>query len=108
MKRVLLIVALAAVTACAKAPSEIAPIAPPADSYSTLDCDALKSERLKVAQNIETLSAAQASAATQDTVGVLLLGLPLASMSGGDKEALLASEKGKLQAIDGQAVRKAC
>ena len=54
------------------------------------------------------LSAAQQSAATQDTVGVLLLGVPIASMSGGDKEAQLASEKGKLQAIDRQTVSKSC
>ena len=104
----LFLAALVLVGACAKSPEAVAPVAAPKDAYSTLDCDQLKSERLTVSQNVANLSAEQEAAATNDTIGVIILGLPVASMSGNDKEAQLASEKGKLQAIDRQIAAKGC
>jgi hypothetical protein len=64
--------------------------------------------KLKITQDLENLSAAQKNAASGDAMGVFLLGLPLSSMSGNDKEALIAVAKGKIQAIDRLSVAKHC
>ena len=50
--------------------------------------------------DLKALSAAWQSVADSDAIGVLLLGLPLFAISGGDKEALVASPKGRLDAIE--------
>jgi hypothetical protein len=55
---------------------------------------------MKISQDLANLSARQKSAASGDAWGVVLLGLPLSSMSGGDQEALIAVAKGKVQALD--------
>lgn len=48
---------------------------------------------------LNALSAAQKSTASSDALGVFLLGLPLGSMSGNDKEALIAVAKGRVPAM---------
>ncbi len=95
-------------SACAKQPDQIAAVDVGADSYSRSSCAQLVSEKTKIAQELENLSARQKSAASGDAWGVFLLGLPLSSMSGGDQEALIAVAKGKVQAIDRQIVAKNC
>lgn len=95
-------------SACAKQPDQIAAVEVGADSYSRYSCKQLVSEKTKISQELENLSARQKSAASGDAWGVFLLGLPLSSMSGGDQEALIAVAKGKVQAIDRQIVAKGC
>lgn len=96
------------ISACAKQPDKIAAVEVGADSYSRYSCLQLQSEKTKISQELENLSARQKSAASGDAWGVFLLGLPLSSMSGGDQEALIAVAKGKVQAIDRQIVAKNC
>ena len=96
------------VSACAKEADEVSAVEAPRDAYSTLSCSDLKNEKILLSQKVENLSAEQNSAASNDALGVFLLGLPLASMSGGDKEAELASAKGQLQAIDRRISEKKC
>ena len=108
MQSKFILIATLLIAGCAKSPDAVAPVAAPADAYATLDCEQLKAERVSVSQEIVTLSAEQESAATNDTIGVILLGLPMASMAGNDKEVELASEKGKLQAIERQMTANAC
>lgn len=95
-------------SACAKQPDQIAAVEVGADSYSHYSCKQLASEKTKIGQDLANLSAKQKSAASGDAWGVVLLGLPLSSMSGGDQEALIAVAKGKVQAIDRQIVAKGC
>lgn len=99
---------VAAVSACAKQPDQIAAVDIGADAYSRYSCSQLVSEKTKISQELENLSARQKSAASGDAWGVFLLGLPLSSMSGGDQEALIAVAKGKVQAIDQKIVAKKC
>ena len=94
--------------ACAKQPDQIAAVDVGADSYARYSCSQLRTEETKISQELENLSAAQKSAASGDAWGVFLLGLPISSMSGNDKEALIAVAKGKLQQIDVQQERKNC
>ena len=99
---------LCLLSACAKAPENIAAVEIGGDAYSRSSCTQLKAEKLRISQELENLSAAQKSAASGDTIGVLLLGLPVSSMSGNDKEATIAVAKGKIQAIDRQSVARGC
>ncbi len=99
---------LVALAACAKSPDEIAAIQVAGDPYSQYSCQQLKQERLNVAQQLEVASAQQENAAAGDAMGVFLLGLPLSSMSGGDKEALIGVAKGRIQALDRRLVAKSC
>lgn len=77
-------------------------------SYSRLSCKQLAREETKIRNELDASSADQNSAANKDAWGVFLLGLPVSSMSGGDKEALIGVAKGKLDAIDLVQVDKDC
>ena len=100
--------AVAALSGCAKKPEEIAAADIGKNVYSTYSCSQIATQRNKVEQDLENLSAEQRSAASGDTIGVILLGLPLSSMSGNDKETAIAVAKGHLAAIDAERIRKRC
>jgi hypothetical protein len=70
---------------CAKPPDSIRPVA------NRGPCTAADKERLIV------LSQKQSQAATSDAVGVFLIGVPIASLSGADNEAEIAILKGRCQ-----------
>ena len=91
---------IASLAACAQSPDAIAPAILPAGSYDALTCDAAMTERLILATSIDTLSRQQRDAVAGDALGVLIFGVPLSSLSGGDKAGLLAVEKGKALALD--------
>ena len=94
--------------ACAKAPDQIAAADIDDSAYVTKSCRDLAADRLQITQALDNLSADQKKAKTGDAWGVFLLGLPLSSMSGGDKETAIAIAKGKIQAIDRARERKHC
>ena len=112
MKKLIVSLAIAStaltMSACAKKPDQIAAIQMDDSTYSRLSCKQLAREETKIRNDLDSLSADQNSAASKDAWGVFLLGLPLSSMSGGDKEALIAVAKGKLNAIDLVQVDKNC
>lgn len=98
---------LLAVAACAKQPEQIGAVDIGPNPYLRFGCDSLAKEHLALDQNLANLSAAQKSAAGADTLGVLLLGLPISSMSGNDNEAKISIVKGRIQAVESvQAARK--
>ena len=76
--------------------------------YASHSCSRLAAEKLKISQELETLSAKQNSAADSDAMGVFLLGIPWSSMSGNDQEALIAVAKGRIQAIDRRKTARRC
>ena len=100
--------ALVTLVACAKRPEEIAAVPMDTAAYTGLSCRQLAQEETRIRGELDALSAAQNSAATSDAMGVFLLGIPWSSMSGNDKEALIAVAKGKLSAIDMVQVSKNC
>ena len=84
MNRILLAASIAAaLSACATPPGRIKPIA------SSAPCSAADRTRLA------DISKVQASTATNDALGVFLIGLPVGSMGGGDHEAEIATLKGR-------------
>ncbi|RWB00595.1 MAG: hypothetical protein EOQ39_35310 [Mesorhizobium sp.] len=84
MKRtVLTISVLASLAGCATPPDKISGIP------NSGPCTQVDRQRLAVISN------QQSKAATGDALGVFLIGVPVASMSGGDHEAEIAILKGR-------------
>ena len=109
MKRLLIVaVSLAAASSCAKRPDAIVPVDIPMAVYQGQSCQQLGSELIKEQQNLAAISKAQNEAATGDAVGVFLIGVPMSSVVGGDKEGQVAVAKGKVQAIENSLKSKGC
>lgn len=77
-------------------------------AYSNLDCQALAREYLKEQASLSAVSKQQHDAATGDAVGVFLVGVPMSSTFGGDKEGQVAVAKGKVNAIEANMKAKGC
>lgn len=107
MKKVFLISALF-LSACAQQPDKISAIDVAGDPYRGYSCKQLKAEHLKISQELESASADQKRAASGDAWGVFLLGLPVSSMSGNDKEAAIGVAKGRLNSLDQKMLEKNC
>ena len=109
MKRVLSIVCVGlAIAGCAKRPDAILPVDVPMAAYGNLNCEALLQEHLREQSALATISQQQNQAATGDAVGVFMLGVPVSSTFGGDKEGQVAVSKGKVNAIDANLRAKNC
>ncbi|MBL1436529.1 MAG: hypothetical protein COB08_010065 [Rhodobacteraceae bacterium] len=108
MKKSLSLLALAFLAACAAAPDAIAPAAISPDLYAGRSCQQLAQENANLTAELTTLVAQQQRAVDGDAMGVFLLGLPMSSMSGNDKETEIALARGKQQAITLQMQTKGC
>jgi hypothetical protein len=96
MNRHWIILAALALSACAKNPDAM-----PVNAYGGLSCDHLAAEHRRSTATLAAVSQQQKQAATGDAVGVFLIGVPVSSLSGGDKEGLVAQHKGEIVAIEG-------
>lgn len=109
MKKIIIAAAaLAALSSCAKRPDAIVPVDIPMAVYQGQNCQQLGNELIKEQQNLAAVSKAQNEAATGDAVGVFLIGVPMSSAVGGDKEGQVAVAKGKVQAIENTLKSKGC
>jgi len=77
-------------------------------AYTGSSCPVLAQDLIKEQQNLAAVSNAQNDAATGDAVGVFLVGVPMSSTFGGDKEGQVAVAKGKVQAIQSAMKSKGC
>ena len=93
---------------CAKRPDAIVPVDIPMAAYSGLNCKGIAQETIAENNKLAALSKSQNSAATGDAVGVFLIGVPMSSVTGGDKEGMIAVSKGKVQALENTARAKGC
>ncbi|MCL6708616.1 hypothetical protein M8R20_16605 [Pseudomonas sp. R2.Fl] len=98
----------AVLSGCAKRPDAIVPTDIPMAAYTNLTCEQLAQEQVKEQTNLAAVSKAQNDAATGDAFGVFLVGVPMSSTFGGDKEGQVAVAKGKVQAIDSAVSAKNC
>ena len=99
---------VAGLAGCAKNPDAIAPISMPANAYGGLSCEQLVTEHRRSSAALAAVSQQQKQAATGDAVGVFLIGVPVSSLSGGDKEGLVAQHKGEIVAIEGAMRSQQC
>jgi hypothetical protein len=98
----------ASVTSCAKRPDAIVPADIPIAAYTPQECPALQVELAKERAALDAVSKAQNDAANGDAFGVFLVGVPMSSTFGGDKEGQVAVAKGKVQAIENAMKSKGC
>lgn len=86
-------IAAALVGACAPTPESIQPAYVSETPYRSWTCDQLGEELTKLDQALATASMQQNTARTNDTVGVILLGLPVARCRGRALRRRLPSTK---------------
>lgn len=108
MRKFALIVSAAALVACAKSPESIAPSYVSDITYRPLSCQDLAVESARINQALARSSTQQEQARTNDTVGVMLLGLPVSSLSGDNVAPEIARLKGELEAINRVSTQKKC
>lgn len=90
---------LAGLGACAKAPGSIAPSYVSDVQYRSWPCATIGEEQARVSSALATASTQQEKARTNDTVGVLLIGLPVSSLSGDNIAPEIGRLKGEQDAL---------
>jgi hypothetical protein len=93
---------------CAATPESIQPSYVSTLTYSNLTCQQLAEEESRVNAAYVTAAAQQSDARTTDTVGVVLLGLPIGSMTGENVAPQVANLKGQQIALQQAEIQKNC
>ena len=93
---------------CAKSPESIAPAYISELNYRNWNCYQLADEGQRLSSALATASIQQQNARTNDTVGVILLGLPVSSLSGDNIAPEIARLKGEQEAIRKASISKVC
>lgn len=106
--RVPVIAALAVLTACAKSPESIAPAYVSDIPYQSWTCQQLGEEQSRLSSALAIASKQQEDARTNDTVGVIFLGLPVSTLSGDNVAPEIARLKGTIAAVQTAATRNNC
>ena len=94
--------------ACAKAPEAITASYVSDLQYQNLSCPQLASESSRLYDALATASGQQRQARSNDVVGVILIGLPVSSLSGDNIAPEIARYKGELEAIHRVGLSKGC
>lgn len=98
----------AVLAACAPAPGSIQPIYTSELPYLSLPCESLTREALRVSTALGSASNAQAQAHSGDIVGVLLIGLPISSISGQNVAPEVARLRGESEALNRAMLTNRC
>lgn len=96
------------VSACAATPESIQPAYVSEVTYQNWSCQQLGEEQARLSSAYASAAAQQSKARSNDTVGVLFLGLPVSSMSGGNVAPQIANLKGQQEAVQKAATLKNC
>jgi hypothetical protein len=91
--------ALAGLAACATPPGSIAPV-PMFGAFDALPCQAAADRLAQTEARLAADVAAQRDTVGADFVGVAFLGMPIGSMTGGDREAAIAVARGEVLALE--------
>lgn len=109
MKAALLVTPLAfALASCASAPEAIDAQHVPSQLYLGYSCRALAEEYAEAEADYDRSAIAQRQAQQGDALGVFLVGIPVSSMTGGDREAEISYQKGTMNAVEEAARQKGC
>jgi hypothetical protein len=97
-----------AIAGCAKNPAKIQAAYVSTSPYMAMNCAALAEARTKTSAELTKVSQQQRNARNADIAGVLLVGVPAASLTGGDQEDEVGKLKGTLIAIGEAENSKGC
>lgn len=107
-KRIFAIVLCGVIHGCAKPPERIEAAVIDDAAYQNMSCETIRAQQSAYESDYKVLAQQQNNAATADAVGVLFLGVPGASLTGGDKETAVSILKGKMQALERVSARQGC
>jgi hypothetical protein len=93
---------------CAKSPGSISASYVSEISYQNYTCTQLAEENRRIVEAYAVAAKQQENARTNDTVGVILLGLPVSSLSGDNIAPEIARLKGEANAIHRASLSKSC
>ncbi|MDE8343024.1 MAG: hypothetical protein POG24_04320 [Acidocella sp.] len=99
---------LISLASCAQAPESIQPAYVSTITYQNLTCEQLSQEQVNLDNAYTSAAAEQSHARTADTWGVILIGLPTASLSGENIASQVASIKGQQEAVRQSEILKNC
>jgi hypothetical protein len=108
MRIVGLALSAALLSSCAKSPESIAPSYVSNVGFRSWSCKDLGDETLRLSSALSTASMQQANARTNDTIGVLFIGMPVSSMSGDNIAPEVARLKGEIEAVHQASIEKKC
>ena len=94
--------------ACAASPEDIPPAYVSDATYADWTCEQLAKENQQLGAALANASHQQEDARTNDTVGVIFLGLPIGSMTGDNVAPEVARLKGHTAAVQQAMIRKDC
>lgn len=95
----LALAALPILAACAQNPASIAPVAM-GNAFAAVPCQQAANDLAAERNALAALEAKQKSAVAGDAVSVFLIGVPVASLTGGDVSGHIATSKGKVIALE--------
>lgn len=98
----------AVLSGCAKDPESIAPSYVSEVGYRSWSCQQLGEESARVGEALTRASAQQSNARTNDIVGVVLIGLPVSSLSGDNIAPEVARLKGEQETLRKVMITKNC
>lgn len=99
MKNVILISAIALMAACAQTPGSIKP-ADVGNPYTNLSCSQAQNTLATERSKLDALTVKQKNAVAADAIGVFLIGIPAASLTGNDVSGEIAISKGKVLSLE--------
>lgn len=102
------VAALLILGGCAKRPESISASYVSENAYQHYTCAQLSEEGRRLDSAYLLAAKQQENARTNDTVGVILLGLPVSSLSGDNIAPEIARLKGERQAVHGASNTKGC
>ena len=108
MKKTVSIPALLLLAACAAKPENIQASYISPMTYDGYSCSQLLQESSRIESALVTASKKQNDARTGDTIGVILLGLPVSSLSGSAVAPEIAKLKGEKNTLQQTLIAKNC
>lgn len=108
MRSLITAIALCGLLGCAPAPNKVKATPVAAGAFSGLSCPSLLAQRNVLDERVAGLTKAQRSTRNGDIAGVILLGLPLGRMSGGNVADELGKAKGEQIAVNNEIAAKGC
>jgi len=100
--------ALVFLAACAASPESIAPFYVSEMAYQAWSCEQLSQEQPRLSSALAAAYTQQSNARSNDTIGVIFLGLPVSTLSGSNIAGEIARLKGELQALQRASTTRNC
>ncbi len=94
--------------ACAQTPESIQPSYVSPNEYAGWSCSSMRAEASRINDALATASKQQSNARSGDVAGVILLGLPVSSLSGANVAPEVARLKGHKETLERTMNKRGC